>query len=189
MNIGSNLLSSTVLGYLNTCTSNLQTQLNNKIANTRGTISTGNLTLTSGNLILGTYSLTQTILNSLITNYAPYITTNSSPTLVPLTLSTGNMTLTSGNLILGTYSLTPSILNSLLTNYGSYVTTSVMYSQGYITSVDVANFLNKNGDTMASTLNFSTSFALGSAYNRARICLYNVDSNLNYYGLSVILIN
>ena len=30
LNIGSNLLSSTVLGYLNTCTSNLQTQLNNK---------------------------------------------------------------------------------------------------------------------------------------------------------------
>ena len=28
-------------------------------------------------------------------------------------------------------------------------------------------------------------FALGSAYNRAQICLYNVDSNLNYYGLSV----
>ena len=58
LNIGSNLLSSTVLGYLNTCTSNIQTQINNKIDVTGGTISSGNLTLTSGNLILGTYSLT-----------------------------------------------------------------------------------------------------------------------------------
>ena len=38
---------------------------------------------------------------------------------------------------------------------------------------------------MAGTLNFSTSYALGAAYNHSRICLYNVDSNLNYYGLSV----
>ena len=29
--VGSNLLSSTVLGYLNTCTSNIQTQINNKM--------------------------------------------------------------------------------------------------------------------------------------------------------------
>ena len=50
LNIGSNLISSTVVGYLNTCTSNLQTQLNNKINVTGGTIS-GNLTLTSGSLI------------------------------------------------------------------------------------------------------------------------------------------
>ena len=92
LNIGSNLISSTVAGYLNTCTSNLQTQLKNKIDVTGGTISSGNLTLTTGNLILGIYSLT------------------------------------------------PSILNSLITNYSNYVTTSVMYAQGYITSVDVANF-------------------------------------------------
>ena len=72
--IGSNLLSSTIEGYLNTCTSNIQTQINNKIDVTGGTISSGNLRLTSGSLILGTYSLTQTILNSLITNYSSYAT-------------------------------------------------------------------------------------------------------------------
>ena len=121
--VGSNLLSSTVLGYLNTCTSNIQTQINNKIDITGGTIRSGNLTLTSGNLILGTYSLTKTILNSLITNYA------------------------------------------------SYATQTWVYNQGYLSSVDVTNFLNKNGDTMAGTLNFSTSFALGNIYSRARICL------------------
>ena len=40
--------------------------------------------------------------------------------------------------------------------------------QDKFTSVDVANFLNKNGDTMTAALNFSTSYALGAAYNRAR---------------------
>ena len=57
-----------------------------------------------------------------------------------------------------------------------------MYAQGYIY---VAIFLNKNSDTMLGTLNFSTSFALGKVYSRARICLYNVDSNLNWYGFSM----
>ena len=74
LNIESNLLSSIVLGYLNTVTSNVQTQLNNEMDVTGGTINSGNLTLTSGNLILGTYSLTPTILNSLITNYSSYAT-------------------------------------------------------------------------------------------------------------------
>ena len=60
-----------------------------------------------------------------------------------------------------------------------------MYNQGYLSSVDVANFLNKNGDTMAGTLNFSTSFVLGNIYSRARICLHNNDSNLNWYGFSM----
>ena len=35
---------------------------------------------------------------------------------------------------------------------------------------------------MAGTLNFSNTFALGNIYSRARICIYNVDSNLNWYG-------
>ena len=100
-------------------------------------------------------------------------------------MSSGNSTLTSGNFILGTYSLTQTILNSLITNYASYATQTWVYNQGYLSSVDVANFLNKNGDTMAGTLNFSTSFALGNIYSHAQICLYNVDSNLNWYGFSM----
>ena len=39
LNIGSNLISSTVAGYINTCTFNLQTQLNNKLDKTGGSIS------------------------------------------------------------------------------------------------------------------------------------------------------
>ena len=44
--LGSNLLTSTVLGYLNTCTSNLQTQLNGKQAS-------GSYMLTTGSVISG----------------------------------------------------------------------------------------------------------------------------------------
>ena len=64
------------------------------------------------------------------------------------------------------------------------MTQTWIYNQVYIISVNVANFLNKNGDTMLVTLNFTNTFPLGSIYSRARICLYNVDSNLNWYGFS-----
>ena len=38
---------------------------------------------------------------------------------------------------------------------------------------------------MAGSLIFSNTFPLGNIYSRARICLYNVDSNLNWYGFSM----
>ena len=49
--VGSILLSYTVLGYLYNRTSDIQSQINNKLDITGGTITRGNLTLTAGNWI------------------------------------------------------------------------------------------------------------------------------------------
>ena len=44
---------------------------------------------------------------------------------------------------------------------GSNATKTWVHNQGYLTSQDVNQFLNKNGDTIAGTLQFSTARARG----------------------------
>ena len=52
----------------------------------------------------------------------------------------------------------------------------------FLSSVILSQYLNKNGDTMSSTLNFNTGIAIGSIFKRARIALWNDESAYNWYG-------
>ena len=63
--LGSNLLTSTVLGYLNTCTSNLQTQLTGKQSVGYYLLTTGS-TMASNIVFSGTYGVNWTPLGGQI---------------------------------------------------------------------------------------------------------------------------
>ena len=68
---------------------------------------------------------------------------------------------------------------------GTYSSETWVYNQHYLTSLDVNQYLNKNGDTMAGILNFNTAIALRYIFQHACICLYTEDSSYNWYELSM----
>jgi hypothetical protein len=156
----------TELSYISGTTSNIQTQLNNKLNTTGGTIS-GNLTLT-GNLIANSTNITPTELS--------YIsgTTSSLQNQLNNKLNTtggtisGNLTLT-GNLIANTITITPTQLS-----YVSGVTSNIqtqlnnkLGSSGGTVSGNVTINGNLSLPTASTTITFSDSSVQSTAYTTA----------------------
>ena len=159
----------TELSYISGTTSNIQTQLNNKLNTTGGTIS-GNLTLT-GNLIANSITITPTELS--------YIsgTTSSLQNQLNNKLNTtggtisGNLTLT-GNLIANSITITPtelSYLSGVSSNIQTQLNNRVLSSAlGY----------TKSGTTL--TYDANTILNLTSGTNEIRCQKFNCYSNMEY---------